>query len=212
MIETKSKLTKDDLIQFEEEIKELFLDGKIRTPVHLATGSEDKLIEIFKNVHENDWVFSAYRSHYHALLKGIPAEQLKKEIVNGHSMHINSYKHRFFTSSIVGGCLSIAVGVAMAIQRQELSDWVWVFVGDMAAEMGIFYECHKYAKRHNLPITFVVEDNSLSVNTPTAECWGNDITAPPNKRDTFNSKGGCIRFEYERVYPHQGSGDWVVFH
>ena len=37
------------------------------------------LIKIFKNIKSDDWVFSTWRNHYHALLKGIPKELLKKK-------------------------------------------------------------------------------------------------------------------------------------
>jgi len=193
-------MTKEELIQFSEEIKDLFLAGRIRTPIHLSGGNEAQLIEIFKDISKDDWVFSTYRSHYHALLKGIPSEQLKQAILDGHSMHINSHEHRFFTSSIVGGCLPIALGAAIAIKRQDLREKVWVFVGDMAAEMGIFHECWKYSRRMALPIQFIVEDNGLSVNTPTQEAWGGGymVGTPP-------------RYTYERIYPHQGVGQWVEF-
>ena len=197
-------MSKSELFQFEEEIIECFLQGEIRTPIHLVGGNEDQLIELFKDIKPNDWVFSTYRSHLHALLKGIPAEQLKRDILSGRSMHINSREHKFFTSSIVGGCLPIAVGVAMAIQRKGLDDKVLVFVGDMGAETGIFHECSKYAAGFDLPIKFVIEDNGLSVNSPTAVTWGNHeyCLLYPQK---------VKRYEYERVYPHQGTGIWVEF-
>lgn len=188
------------MIEFEESIKELFSSGKINAPIHFTGGNEKSLLEIFKEVKENDWVFSTHRSHYHALLKGMDKEWLKNEIINGRSMHINNKEHKFFTSSIVGGILPIAVGVAMALKRKKSKDKVWVFVGDMCAEMGIFYECSKYAMRQNLPIIFVIEDNGMSINTPTQEAWGKG-----------ESKPIIIRYQYERVYPHQGCGKWVVF-
>ena len=137
------KLTKQELIDFEEEISELFLQGKIRAPVHLSRGNEDALIEIFSWIDPSDWVFSTYRSHYHALLKGIPKDWLREEILACRSMHINNAEHKFFTSAIVGGCLPIALGVAMAIKRRGGCERVWVFVGDMAAETGMFSECVK---------------------------------------------------------------------
>ena len=151
------------------------------------------MIEIFQNVKEDDWIFSTHRSHFHALLKGIPPEWIKKEILNNHSINLNNAKYKFFTSAIVGGCLPIALGVAMAGAR------VWCFVGDMGAETGIFHECYKYARRNNLPITFVIEDNGLSVNTPTQEVWGG------------HDKENVIRYNYERTYPHVGSGVFVTF-
>lgn len=193
-------MNKEDLIEFEEEIKQLFLDKKIESPVHLSVGSEEPLIEIFKKVKKDDWAFSTHRSHYHALLKGIDREWLKNEILENRSIHIYNKEHKFFTSSIMAGILPIAVGVAMALKRKKSKHKVWVFLGDMAATMGITYECMKYAARHTLPIVFVIEDNGLSVNTPTEEVWG-----------THNSKPKIIRYKYTRVYPHQGVGVWVVF-
>jgi TPP-dependent pyruvate/acetoin dehydrogenase alpha subunit len=71
----------------------------------------------------------------------------------------------------------------------------------MSAETGIFHECVKYAQGHDLPITFVVEDNGMSVETPTREVWGNNAE--------YGNK--VIRYKYERTWPHQGSGKWVTF-
>lgn len=193
-------LSKEDLIKFEEELKQLFLDKKIRSPVHLSVGSEGPLIKIFKNIKKGDWVFSTHRSHYHALLKGIDREWLKNEILENRSIHINNKEHKFLTSAIMGGILPIAVGVAMALKRKKSENKVWTFVGDMTAEMGMFYECTKYAARHDLPLVFVVEDNGLSVNTPTQEVWGK-----------CKSKPKIVRYTYNRIYPHQGCGEWVVF-
>lgn len=190
----------DYLIKFEDEIKELYLSGKIRSPVHFCKGNEEHLIDIFRNVKEGDWIFSTHRSHYHALLRGIDREWLKQEIMENKSIHINNEKYNFFTSAIVAGALPIALGVAAGIKLEKSKEHVWIFVGDMAAETGIFYECVKYARRQNLPITFVVEDNGLSVNTPTQESWGKE-----------DSGENVIRYKYERIYPHHGCGQWVTF-
>jgi pyruvate dehydrogenase E1 component alpha subunit len=185
---------------FEEEIKQLFLDKRIRAPVHLSRGNEDALVKIFKKIKPEDWVFSTHRSHYHALLKGIDPDWLKQEILEGRSIHIYNREHRFFSSAIVSGCLPIAVGVAMAIKRKGENRHVWCFTGDMGAETGIFHECTKYARRNDLPITFVVEDNQLSINTPTQVVWGQS-----------KSKANIISYRYRRGVPHVGVGVWVTF-
>jgi len=189
-----------DLTSFTEEIKELFNSGQIHSPVHLSAGNEKQLIEIFKEVKPEDWVFSTHRSHYHALLKGIPKEWLREQILQDRSMHINSREHKFFTSAIVGGVCPIALGVALGIKRRNGPEHVWCFVGDMAARTGIFYESVQYAEGFDLPMTFVVEDNGLSVNTPTAESWG---------EPTHNGK---IRYyEYTKLLPHSGTGEVIKF-
>lgn len=193
-------MNKQDLIQFEEEIKGLFLDGRIRAPVHLSRGNEEPLIEIFKQIRKEDWVFSTHRSHYHALLKGIDREWIRNEILAGRSIHLNNKEHNFFSSAIIGGCLPIALGVAMAINRKRSKRHVWVFVGDMGAETGIFHECTKYAAKHKLPITLVIEDNGLSTDTPTQLVWGRG-----------KGKASIMRYKYKRVFPHINCGQWVTF-
>ena len=42
----------------------------------------------------------------------------------------------------------------------------------MTFETGVFHESYKYARNFDLPIEFVVEDNNLSVHTPTDAAWG----------------------------------------
>ena len=45
-----NKMNKKDLILFEKEIANLFNKGKIKSPVHLYNGNEDKIIDVFKNI------------------------------------------------------------------------------------------------------------------------------------------------------------------
>ena len=187
------------LIAFENDIASLWESGLIHSPVHLSKGNEEQLIKLFKEIKSDDWVFSAWRAHYHALLKGIPADWLKKEITANRSIHINNAEYHFFSSAIAGGILPIALGVALAIKLKGLSNHIWCFIGDMTAEMGVFHEVTKYAGGHDLPITFIIEDNGLSVNTPTKAVWGNGDN--PDIR----------RYECVRGYPHHGTGAWVNF-
>ncbi len=137
-------LKKSDLINFEDDIKKVYESGKIKAPIHLSGNNEDQLIKIFKKIKKNDWVFSTWRNHYHALLKGIPKEWIKKEIIQGRSMGINNIKYKFYSSAIVGGILPIALGVAKSIQLKKQKNRVWVFIGDMTFETGVFHECYKY--------------------------------------------------------------------
>ena len=194
-------LTKKKLIKFEEDIKKIYESGKIKAPIHLSGNNEDQLIKIFKKIKKNDWVFSTWRNHYHALLKGIPEKWLKKEIISGRSMGINSIKYKFYSSAIVGGILPIALGVAKSIRLKKQKNKVWVFVGDMTFETGTFHECYKYSKNFKLPIKFVIEDNNMSTNSPTNKVWAKKTKAP---RDV-------IRYAYKRKYPHHGTGGWVLF-
>lgn len=203
--------TKEGLISFTEEIKELFNSGRIHAPIHLSRGNENQLITIFKGIKETDWVFATYRSHYAALLKGISPEWLKQEILEGRSIGIFNREHNFFSSAIVGGCLPIALGTAMAIKRKGELRHVWCFVGDMAGHTGIFYECTKYARNFDLPITFVIEDNGLSVNTPTKEVWGANLILPAFGEVCKRMQGRILYYRYELGFPHSGTGQWIKF-
>ena len=193
-------MTAEELIAFEAEVAAEFERGHIRGPVHISGGNEAALIEIFKDVRESDWVCSTYRSHYHALLHGIPREKVMAAIMSGRSMNLSFPEHRFLTSAIVGGTLPIAVGIAAALKRHGSASKVWCFVGDMTATTGAFHEATQYASRQNLPVRFWIENNGLSCDSPTDECWGNE--------------GGSAHYNayhYKRTYPHVGIGKFVSF-
>lgn len=112
-------VNKKNLIDFELDIKKIYEAGKIKAPIHLSGNNEDQLIKIFKKINKNDWVFSTWRNHYHALLKGIPRDWLKKEIIAGRSMGINNIKYKFYSSAIVAGIIPIALGVAKALKLKK---------------------------------------------------------------------------------------------
>lgn len=196
-------ITKKELLDFELDIKKVYESGKIRAPIHLSGNNEAQLIKIFKKIKKNDWVFSTWRNHYHALLKGVPKNWLKKEIVAGRSMGINNIKHKFYSSAIVAGIIPIALGVAKSInlKNKKNTSKVWVFIGDMTFETGMFHECYKYAKNHKLPLKFVVEDNNLSTNTPTNKVWIKKSKKPKD----------VIYYKYKRKFPHHGTGGWILF-
>ena len=174
-----------ELIAFEKDIASEFEAGRIHAPIHLSGGNETQLIDIFRDVRPEDWVLSTWRSHYHALLKGIPPAEVKRQIMEGRSMFISSVEHKFLSSAIMGGMLPIACGLAYEGER------VWCFVGDMCASIGAYKDAVKFARGHGLDVNFVIEDNGLSTNTPTREAWGIVQEGPIS-----------YRYQYERTYPH----------
>ena len=112
-------VTKEELIYFETVVKQRYENGDILAPVHLSKDNEDELIEIFQYVHPEDWVFSAWRNHYHALLHGMNKQQLMKDILSGRSMATSSNVNKFYSSAIVGGIIPIALGTAMALKNKK---------------------------------------------------------------------------------------------
>lgn len=193
-------MDKQELIDFEKWCIDVYNEGILRSPIHISGENEEELIAIFKNINPEDWVFTTYRSHYHALLKGVDKGWLKKWILDNKSIHVMNKEHKIFTSAIVGGQLSPALGVSLAIKIKGEKNHVWCFCGDMAAETGVFHEVTKYARRNNLPITFVVEDNGLSVDTNTQDSWGRKDGGP-----------NILKYKYKRILPHYGTGKFVEF-
>ena len=194
-------LTPKELIDFESRIKEQYETGNIPSPIHLSKNNEGELIQIFEYIDKDDWVFCSWRNHYHALLHGIPEDKLYNDIMGGRSMSTNSKEHNFYASSIVGGIIPLAVGTALGAKMKFSDKKVWCFIGDMTFETGIFYEAYKYVKNFDLPLQFVVEDNNLSVHTPTDTTWGVKKNIPSD----------VVYYRYENGYPHHGTGAWVNF-
>jgi len=199
-------MTEDELIDFEDEIATLFNSGKICAPVHLYSGNERQILDVFRAVRPQDWVFCSWRSHYQCLLKGVPKENVRAEILAGRSISLCFPEHRIYSSAIVGGVLPIAVGTAMSIQRRGEDAKVHCFLGEMTAETGIAHESIKYSRNHRLPIRFIVEDNGKSVCTDTRSAWGQERLSFEDSADEYISY-----YRYETKYPHAGAGERVQF-
>ena len=194
-------MTHDELIAFEDEMASWFNMGRIKAPLHLAGGNEDALIKIFADITPQDWILCGWRSHYHCLLKGMHRAELAHKIIEGRSIALCSREHKILSSAIVGGICPIAVGLAWAIKQRGGKERVWCFIGDMTRRAGIVQECIEYVSGFNLPVTWVIEDNGLSVCTNTRDAWGDE-----------NGTAWDIReYEYTLTRPHVGTGKFVSF-
>jgi len=198
-------LTKEQLIAFEDDVAECFNNAMIKAPIHLYDGNEEQMINIFKCVEPEDWVFCSWRSHYQCLLKGVPQEQLKQDILAGKSITLCYPEYNIYSSAIVTGNIPIATGTALDIKRKGETNHVWCFVGDMTSETGTFFENWKYAVNHDLPITYVIENNGKSVCTETGKVWNtNELYFAKETRK-------IIYYEYQTKYPHAGAGQRIQF-
>lgn len=200
------ELIKQDLVNFEDKVADAFNSGKIKAPIHLYSGNEDLLINIFKSISKDDWVFCSWRSHYQCLLKGVPESDLFEAILEGRSIALSFLEYKIFSSAIVSGQIPIALGVAMSIKREFSKEKVFCFLGDMTAETGIAQSAFTYAENFDLPITFIVEDNGISVCTDTRQTWG---VKKLRFEESDNKK--IITYKYSNKYPHAGAGKRVQF-
>lgn len=200
------KYTEQELQEFEDRIANKFNSGLIPHPIHLTSGNEKELIEIFDKIKEADWVFCSWRSHYHALLKGVDQSKLETHILDGKSIALCFPEHNFYSSAIVGGQISIAVGVAKAISITGSSQHVWCFMGDMTSQTGSARIAIEYSHNFNLPISFIVEDNDNSVCTETRKTW-----ATEQLNYEKYSLPNTIAYKYKSRFPHAGAGKRVQF-
>jgi pyruvate dehydrogenase E1 component alpha subunit len=199
-------LTPQQLIAFEEDIAAEFNAAKIRAPVHLSYGNEESLISIFRRVKPQDWVLGSWRTHYQCLLKGVPQDRLKAEIMAGRSISLCFPEYRIVSSAIVTGVLPIALGIGLAMKRDNSDSVVHCFMGEMTAETGVAHECIKYSRRWNLPIHWIIEDNGKSVCTDTRAVWNCTELSFENSDDPW-----ITYYRYESKYPHAGAGVRVQF-
>ena len=215
-------VTKEELIAFEEDIANCFNTKQIHAPIHLYHGNEDQIMKVFENVKPNDYICCTWRNHYQCLLKGVPKEDLKRRILNGKSMVMCIPEHRIICSSIVGGIPSIATGIAWGEKLKGEGNKVWCFIGDMSAATGAFNEAYRYSIAHALPITWVIEDNGKSVETPTHSVWGyehfcglwhgkfGDLVGRGDY--WYDGDGKFIYYRYEnKKFPHAGAGQRINF-
>lgn len=211
-------MTKQELIDFEEEIAEIYKTGVIKGPIHLRGGNEDKLIEIFKDIKSQDIVLCTWANHSEALLKGIPKEEVKNRILAGQSMAMNFPEYNFYTSAIVNGISPIGVGMAWSAKKQNKDQKVYLFIGDMAFQSGATIECIRYSINFDLPCVWIISDNGVSVDTPTQKTWGG--------RDSIYRMLKCFEadiyhndchyvdikyYQYKNKYSHSGVGAFISF-
>lgn len=192
--------TPEDLVAFEARIARLFAEGELPFLIHLSGGNEGALHALFNSViHRTDWVLSTHRNHYHALLHGIPAEELEAMIRDGRSMFV--FGERFLTSSILAGVCPIACGLALAEKMKGSDRYIWCFLGDGAEDNGHFYEAARFAAAHKLRLHFIIEDNNRQVDTSYAARWGS-LPRP----EYADLRGHVTRMSYDPQWPHAGAG------
>ncbi|MFW7379550.1 MAG: pyruvate dehydrogenase (acetyl-transferring) E1 component subunit alpha [Oligoflexus sp.] len=161
--------------RFEERCAELYSAGHIRGFLHLYIGEEAVAVGILSSINAEDAVFTTYREHGHALIKGVPARQVMAEMFGkvtgasrgrGGSMHIFDREHRFYGgNAIVAGALPMAVGLALAENWNRQNHIVLCFFGEGAMAEGEFHEAANLASLWKLPILFVCENNLYAMGT-----------------------------------------------
>ena len=136
-----------------------------------SVGQEACAVGVVEALEARDRILTNHRSAAHLLARGADPGRLVAEVlgrVDGYcggrsgSLHISAKELGVvLTSTIVGGELSMAPGVALAqkMGQGEPGGIVTVFFGDGAACEGIFHESLNLAVQWQLPLLFVCENN-----------------------------------------------------
>lgn len=209
-------MTPQDLTDTEEEIRRLWEDGQIPYLLHLegsGDGSFERwLCDFFHcNVKPGDWVLASHRCHFVYQLyasKNWGSKNWKstedqtdfiqraliEDILKGKSMFL--FGTRFLSSAIIAGTASIAVGLALSIQRRGGTERVWNFIGDAGAGHGHFMEAVAATHGRNLPLTHIITDNDSSCG----------VTKEQRGSPTDWQWPDCvITVKYQPKWPHAGS-------
>ncbi len=168
----------------EDLVQSLFLRGEVYGTTHLYSGQEAVATGFASALVEGDRVACTYRGHGHLLALGLEPEALLAELlgrstgVNGGragSMNMVDLDHGHIGCfGIVGGSISAATGVALALRGT--GSIAVAYFGDGTANQAYFFECLNFAKVLSLPLVFVCENNGYGEYTPMQAVTAGEIT------------------------------------
>ena len=162
--------------RFEERAQEQYTKAKIGGYCHLNIGEEATVVGGILPLKREDYIFTSYREHGHAIARGIDpkavmAELFGKETGTSHgrggSMHMFDAGLRFLGGyGIVGGHLPLAAGGGWAVKQKKETDVVMCLFGDGATNIGAFHESLNFTKVFKLPVVWFCVNNRYGMGTP----------------------------------------------
>jgi pyruvate dehydrogenase E1 component alpha subunit len=161
--------------RFEERAARAYTEALVGGYCHLNLGEEAAVVGLMAALRPTDYLFTNYREHGYALMRGIDPNRVMAELYGrvdgvskgwGGSMHMFDVTHRLLGGyGIVGGQLPLATGAALAIDYRDGDDVVMCTMGDGTSAIGAFHESLNIAALWNLPVVFVVVNNGLGMGT-----------------------------------------------
>ncbi|HET8708398.1 MAG TPA: thiamine pyrophosphate-dependent dehydrogenase E1 component subunit alpha [Pseudomonadales bacterium] len=134
-----------------------------------AYGQEAAAVGVISVLEKEDLILTNHRSAAHIIARGGDPSRIMAEVMGkstgycqgkSGSLHVSAKDLGvILTSTIVGGELSLAPGVALSKKMLKQAGIVVCFFGDGAACEGIFHESLNLASVWNLPVLYVLENN-----------------------------------------------------
>lgn len=163
---------------FERMADRLYAAGRVHGTMHLSAGQEAVAVGAARALRPDDYLLNHHRGHGHFIARGADLNRMMAEFLGkesgycrgrGGSMHIADVEaNNLGANGIVGGSISLAVGVGIAVQMRRQSQIVLCIFGDGAANEGIFHESLNMAALWNLPIIFLCENNQYGMSMPVS--------------------------------------------
>ena len=151
----------------EEQLAKYRENGVIGGPVHLGGGQEAIAVGVSFSLKKTDRIFGTHRSHSHLLAVNPDPYRLFAEVLGkdtgfskgmGGSMHLWDKPNGFYGAvPIVGGTIPLAVGAGLSAKMTNTKDIGLAYLGDGAAEEGIFHESLNLARVQKIPVLFLLK-------------------------------------------------------
>jgi acetoin:2,6-dichlorophenolindophenol oxidoreductase subunit alpha len=165
--------------KFEEAIRSLYQQGKIRGSFHPCVGQEATAVGGCWAVRQDDYMTCTYRGHGQAIAKGLSVQAAMAEMLGkstgcskgkGGSMHFTDPSVGLLgANAIVAGGVPHAAGAALASQLQKKDNVALAYFGEGAVNQGVFLESLNLAVIWKLPLILICENNLYSEMTPSHE-------------------------------------------
>ncbi|WP_220807821.1 thiamine pyrophosphate-dependent dehydrogenase E1 component subunit alpha [Noviherbaspirillum aridicola] len=168
---------------YEERLAALQAEGAA-AGICTAVGQEASAVGVIRALGPQDKILTNHRSAGHLLARGADPGRLMAEVLGratgyckgkSGSLHVSAAELGVvLTSTIVGGELSLATGVALAKKMLGEEGIVACFFGDGAACEGIFHESLNLASVWQLPLLYVCENNQWQAFVHRRETMAGD--------------------------------------
>jgi acetoin:2,6-dichlorophenolindophenol oxidoreductase subunit alpha len=165
--------------KFEESIRSLYQQGKIRGSFHPCVGQEATAVGGCWALRKDDYMTCTYRGHGQAIAKGLSVRAAMAEMLGkttgcskgkGGSMHFTDPSVGLLgANAIVAAGIPHAAGAALSAQLQKKENVALAYFGEGAVNQGVFLETLNLAVIWKLPLILVCENNLYSEMTPSHE-------------------------------------------
>ena len=192
----------------EESFVEPILSGEVRGPVHLSTGEEAIVAGVLAHLQDEDALALDHRSTPPLVNHGVDLFLILRELLGcedglcggkGGHMHLFDKATNCGCSSVIGACLPLSLGPALAAKMRGKDSVSVAFFGEGAVNNGVFHESLNMSAIFKLPIIFICENNLYAVSTDVRNASAGDSIS--NKACAYNIPGSTIDgMDVEDVY------------